>query len=126
MTWGEDLVTPQPLPLSVNITPIAIVPGGGAPSADPSPCPQGAFAIVELRDPEGRQRALDEPRHFLGGRRLRVRPREHRPFPRTPPRDPPGTPPVPPGLLQALGQAQDVSGGLGEGVKGVSELSGGV
>ncbi|TRZ10310.1 hypothetical protein HGM15179_016788 [Zosterops borbonicus] len=39
---------------------------------------KGAFAIVELRDPEGRQRALDEPRHFLGGRRLRVRPREHR------------------------------------------------
>ncbi|NXX29775.1 STPAP polymerase, partial [Nicator chloris] len=36
---------------------------------------KGAFAIVELRDPAGRQRALDEPRHLLGGRRLRVRPR---------------------------------------------------
>ncbi|NWY95811.1 STPAP polymerase, partial [Loxia curvirostra] len=70
---------------------------------------KGAFAIVELRDPAGRQRALEEPRHLLGGRRLRVRPREHRDWPRDPPRDPPGTPPAPPGLLQALGRAQDVS-----------------
>ncbi|XP_042636024.1 speckle targeted PIP5K1A-regulated poly(A) polymerase [Catharus ustulatus] len=73
---------------------------------------KGAFAIVELRDPAGRQRALEQPRHELGGRRLRVRPREHREFPRPPPRDPPGTPPVPPGLLQALGQAQDVGAQL--------------
>ncbi|NXY24639.1 STPAP polymerase, partial [Atrichornis clamosus] len=36
---------------------------------------KGVFAIVELRDPAGRQRALDEPRHCLGGRQLRVRPR---------------------------------------------------
>ncbi|NXW74742.1 STPAP polymerase, partial [Hirundo rustica] len=70
---------------------------------------KGAFAIVELRDPAGRQRALDEPRHVLEGRRLRVRPREHRAFPRERPREPPGAPPAPPGLLQALGQAQDVS-----------------
>ncbi|NXV09642.1 STPAP polymerase, partial [Cettia cetti] len=83
---------------------------------------KGAFAIVELREPAGRQRALDEPRHFLGGRRLRVRPREHRDFPREHPREPPGTPPLPPGLLQALGQEQDVSGGLGG---GVPKLSGG-
>ncbi|NXV55356.1 STPAP polymerase, partial [Molothrus ater] len=76
---------------------------------------QGAFAIVELRDPAGRQRALEQPRHFLDGRRLRVRPREHREWPRDPPRDPPGNPPGPPGLLQALGRAQDVSGGLGWG-----------
>ncbi|NXP43346.1 STPAP polymerase, partial [Leiothrix lutea] len=34
---------------------------------------KGAFAIVGGRDPAGRQRALDEPRHLLGGRRLRVR-----------------------------------------------------
>ncbi|XP_066030953.1 LOW QUALITY PROTEIN: speckle targeted PIP5K1A-regulated poly(A) polymerase [Chamaea fasciata] len=60
---------------------------------------KGAFAIVELRDPAGRQRALDEPRHSWGGRRLRVRPRE-------------GPPPLPPGLLQALGQAQDVGAQL--------------
>ncbi|NXV56571.1 STPAP polymerase, partial [Molothrus ater] len=69
---------------------------------------KGAFAIVELRDPAGRQRALEQPRHFLDGRRLRVRPREHREWPRDPPRDPPGNPPGPPGLLQALGRAQDV------------------
>ncbi|XP_050840794.1 speckle targeted PIP5K1A-regulated poly(A) polymerase [Serinus canaria] len=73
---------------------------------------KGAFAIVELRDPAGRQRALEEPRHLLGGRRLRVRPREHRDWPRDPPRDPPGTPPAPPGLLQALGRAQDVAAQL--------------
>uniref|UniRef100_A0A674GRR1 RRM domain-containing protein n=1 Tax=Taeniopygia guttata TaxID=59729 RepID=A0A674GRR1_TAEGU len=70
---------------------------------------KGAFAIVELRDAAGRQRALDEPRHVLDGRRLRVRPREHRDFPRAPPREPPGTPP---GLLQALGRAQDVGAQL--------------
>ncbi|NWZ17833.1 STPAP polymerase, partial [Agelaius phoeniceus] len=76
---------------------------------------KGAFAIVELRDPAGRQRALEQPRHLLEGRRLRVRPREHREWPRDPPRDPPGNPPGPPGLLQALGRAQDVSGGSGGG-----------
>ncbi|XP_072776240.1 speckle targeted PIP5K1A-regulated poly(A) polymerase isoform X2 [Taeniopygia guttata] len=70
---------------------------------------KGAFAIVELQDAAGRQRALDEPRHVLDGRRLRVRPREHRDFPRAPPREPPGTPP---GLLQALGRAQDVGAQL--------------
>uniref|UniRef100_A0A8U7NGV2 Uncharacterized protein n=1 Tax=Corvus moneduloides TaxID=1196302 RepID=A0A8U7NGV2_CORMO len=73
---------------------------------------KGAFAIVELREPEGRQRALAEPRHLLGGRRLRVRPREHRAFPRPPPRDPPGSAPGPPGLQQALGRAQDVEAQL--------------
>ncbi|XP_068034803.1 speckle targeted PIP5K1A-regulated poly(A) polymerase [Anomalospiza imberbis] len=73
---------------------------------------KGAFAIVELQDPAGRQRALEEPRHLLEGRRLRVRPREHRDFPRAPPRDPPATPPGPPGLLQALGRAQDVGAQL--------------
>ncbi|NWQ72665.1 STPAP polymerase, partial [Neopipo cinnamomea] len=36
---------------------------------------KGAFAIVELSDPSERQRALEHPRHSLGGRRLRVRPR---------------------------------------------------
>ncbi|KAM6995813.1 speckle targeted PIP5K1A-regulated poly(A) polymerase [Passerculus sandwichensis] len=66
---------------------------------------KGAFAIVELREPAGRQRALQQPRHCLDGRRLRVRPREHREWPRQRPREPPGTPP---GLLQALGRAQDV------------------
>ncbi|XP_058717456.1 speckle targeted PIP5K1A-regulated poly(A) polymerase [Poecile atricapillus] len=73
---------------------------------------KGAFAIVELGDAAGRLRALQEPRHLLGGRRLRVRPREHREFPRERPRDPPGTPPGPPGLLQALGRAQDVGAQL--------------
>nr|XP_021401401.1 speckle targeted PIP5K1A-regulated poly(A) polymerase [Lonchura striata domestica] len=32
---------------------------------------KGLFAIVELQDAAGRQRALDEPRHVLEGRRLR-------------------------------------------------------
>ncbi|NXS50932.1 STPAP polymerase, partial [Balaeniceps rex] len=37
--------------------------------------PQGAYAIVELRDAAGRERALAEPQHSLAGHRLRVRPR---------------------------------------------------
>ncbi|NXT30409.1 STPAP polymerase, partial [Syrrhaptes paradoxus] len=36
---------------------------------------KGAYAIVELREAEDRDRALAEPRHLLAGRRLRVRPR---------------------------------------------------
>ncbi|KAF1585953.1 Speckle targeted PIP5K1A-regulated poly(A) polymerase, partial [Eudyptes moseleyi] len=36
---------------------------------------KGAYAIVELRDAAGRERALAEPQHGLAGRRLRVRPR---------------------------------------------------
>ncbi|NXX53342.1 STPAP polymerase, partial [Scopus umbretta] len=36
---------------------------------------KGAYAIVELRDAAGRERALAEPQHSLAGHRLRVRPR---------------------------------------------------
>ncbi|NWH26871.1 STPAP polymerase, partial [Grus americana] len=35
----------------------------------------GAYAIVELRDAAGRERALAETQHDLAGHRLRVRPR---------------------------------------------------
>lgn len=45
-----------------------------------SPPPQGAYAIVELQDAEGRERALAQPHHLLHGRRLRVRPREQKEF----------------------------------------------
>ncbi|NWU88272.1 STPAP polymerase, partial [Onychorhynchus coronatus] len=74
---------------------------------------KGAFAIVELSDPSERQRALEHPRHSLGGRRLRVRPREHKTFPRPPPRTrgPPETPQAR-GLQEALGQAPDVEAQL--------------
>ncbi|XP_067170927.1 speckle targeted PIP5K1A-regulated poly(A) polymerase isoform X2 [Apteryx mantelli] len=41
---------------------------------------KGAYAIVELREAAARARALARPRHSLGGRRLRVRPRRHEPF----------------------------------------------
>ncbi|KAK1196729.1 STPAP polymerase, partial [Pygoscelis papua] len=46
--------------------------------APPPPPPfslPGAYAIVELRDAAGRERALAEPQHGLAGHRLRVRPR---------------------------------------------------
>ncbi|NXJ00483.1 STPAP polymerase, partial [Psophia crepitans] len=36
---------------------------------------KGVYAIVELQDAAGRERALAEPQHSLAGRRLRVRPR---------------------------------------------------
>lgn len=41
---------------------------------------KGAYAIVQLRDAEGRERALAHPHHHLNGRRLRVRPREQKEF----------------------------------------------
>ncbi|NXV24276.1 STPAP polymerase, partial [Cepphus grylle] len=41
---------------------------------------KGAYAIVELREAAGRERALAEPRHHLAGHRLRVRPREQKGF----------------------------------------------
>ena len=49
------------------------------PFSSPPP-PQGAYAIVELQDAEGRERALAQPHHLLHGRRLRVRPREQKEF----------------------------------------------
>ncbi|NXI42053.1 STPAP polymerase, partial [Galbula dea] len=36
---------------------------------------KGAYAIVELQEVLGRERALAEPQHHLHGHRLRVRPR---------------------------------------------------
>ncbi|NXW11932.1 STPAP polymerase, partial [Fregetta grallaria] len=50
---------------------------GGCSGPGLMPCPpfQGAYAIVELRDAAGRERALAEPQHGLAGHRLRVRPR---------------------------------------------------
>ncbi|NXN60155.1 STPAP polymerase, partial [Rynchops niger] len=41
---------------------------------------KGAYAIVELREAAGRERALAEPQHHLAGHRLRVRPREQKGF----------------------------------------------
>ncbi|XP_068779719.1 speckle targeted PIP5K1A-regulated poly(A) polymerase-like isoform X2 [Struthio camelus] len=71
---------------------------------------KGAYAIVELGDAAARARALARPRHNLGGRRLRVRPRRQQPFACGPPgRAGPRRPPLsPPQLAAALCQAPDV------------------
>lgn len=80
--------------------------------------PQGAYAIVELREAAGRELALAAPRHELAGQRLRVRPRQHKGFTCRPP---PGRgahrEPLEPGELeQELCRAADVS--LGGGSRG--------
>ncbi|XP_074714119.1 speckle targeted PIP5K1A-regulated poly(A) polymerase-like [Strix uralensis] len=71
---------------------------------------KGVYAIVELREAAGRERALAEPQHALAGHRLRVRPREEKVFAYSPRpgggarREPLG----PEKLEQALCQAPDV------------------
>ncbi|NXV96674.1 STPAP polymerase, partial [Calonectris borealis] len=82
---------------------------------------KGAYAIVELRDAAGRERALAEPQHGLAGHRLRVRPREEKDFAygsprRSPRREPPGR------LEQALCQAPDVDAQMSQ-LVGLLELS---
>ncbi|NXX02989.1 STPAP polymerase, partial [Larus smithsonianus] len=71
---------------------------------------KGAYAIVELREAAGRERALAEPRHHLDGHRLRVRPREQKGFVYGPPsgRSPRREPLSPARLEQELWQASDV------------------
>ncbi|NWT48779.1 STPAP polymerase, partial [Chroicocephalus maculipennis] len=70
---------------------------------------KGAYAIVELREAAGRERALAEPRHHLDGHRLRVRPREQKGFVYGPPsgRSPRREPLGPARLEQELWQASD-------------------
>ncbi|XP_074786323.1 LOW QUALITY PROTEIN: speckle targeted PIP5K1A-regulated poly(A) polymerase-like [Athene noctua] len=86
---------------------------------------KGAYAIVELREAAGRERALAEPQHALAGHRLRVRPREEKVFaygPR-PGAAPAGEEPLGPGKLeQALCQAPDVDAQMSQLVE-VLELS---
>ncbi|XP_054039922.1 LOW QUALITY PROTEIN: speckle targeted PIP5K1A-regulated poly(A) polymerase [Rissa tridactyla] len=71
---------------------------------------KGAYAIVELREAAGRERALAEPQHHLDGHRLRIRPREQKAFVYGPPlraQPPPGAPrpgPAGAGALAGLGR----------------------
>ncbi|NXV38264.1 STPAP polymerase, partial [Rissa tridactyla] len=71
---------------------------------------KGAYAIVELREAAGRERALAEPQHHLDGHRLRIRPREQKAFVYGPPsgRSPRREPLSPARLEQELWQASDV------------------
>ncbi|XP_037230743.1 LOW QUALITY PROTEIN: speckle targeted PIP5K1A-regulated poly(A) polymerase [Falco rusticolus] len=76
---------------------------------------KGAYAIVELQDAAGRERALAEPQHSLAGHRLRVRPREQKGFAYGPPgRSPQREPPGAGQLEQALCQASDVDAQLAQ------------
>uniref|UniRef100_A0A8B9S088 Speckle targeted PIP5K1A-regulated poly(A) polymerase n=1 Tax=Accipiter nisus TaxID=211598 RepID=A0A8B9S088_9AVES len=84
---------------------------------------KGAYAIVELRDAAGRERALAEPQHGLAGHRLRVRPREEKVFAYGPPGRGPRREPLGPGRLeQALCQASDVDAQMLQ-LVGLLELS---
>ncbi|KAK4805499.1 hypothetical protein QYF61_005544 [Mycteria americana] len=84
---------------------------------------KGAYAIVELRDAAGRERALAEPQHSLAGHRLRVRPREQKVFAYGPPGRSPRQEPLGPGRLeQALCQAPDVDAQMSQ-LVGLLELS---
>ncbi|XP_053911582.1 speckle targeted PIP5K1A-regulated poly(A) polymerase [Cuculus canorus] len=74
---------------------------------------KGAYAIVELQEPSGRERALAEPQHHLNGHRLRVRPREEKTFAYgTPGRGPRREPLASRSLETALCQAADCLEGL--------------
>ncbi|NXO50628.1 STPAP polymerase, partial [Aramus guarauna] len=84
---------------------------------------KGAYAIVELRDAAGRERALAETQHDLAGHRLRVRPREQKAFAYGPPGRSPCREPLGPGRLEpALWQVADVDAQMSELVR-LLELS---
>lgn len=87
---------------------------GGLTFVPPQPPPQGAYAIVELREAASRERALAQPQHALAGRSLRVRPREQKDFARPSPGRGAHREPLGAGQLErALCQANDVSWRLG-------------
>ncbi|XP_075597613.1 speckle targeted PIP5K1A-regulated poly(A) polymerase [Balearica regulorum gibbericeps] len=84
---------------------------------------KGAYAIVELRDAAGRERALAETQHDLAGHRLRVRPREQKAFAYGPPGRSPRREPLGPERLEpALWQVADVDAQMSELVR-LLELS---
>ncbi|NXK15719.1 STPAP polymerase, partial [Herpetotheres cachinnans] len=84
---------------------------------------KGAYAIVELQDAAGRERALAKPQHSLAGHRLRVRPREQKVFAYGPPRRSAQREPLGAGQLeQALCQASDVDTQMSQ-LVGLLELS---
>ncbi|XP_006118300.2 speckle targeted PIP5K1A-regulated poly(A) polymerase isoform X1 [Pelodiscus sinensis] len=72
---------------------------------------KGVYAIVELQDQEVLEKVLAHPQHCLGGKRLRVKPREKKEFKYMPPKKQGSAPREqlsPEKLTQALCQADDV------------------
>ncbi|KAM9221101.1 speckle targeted PIP5K1A-regulated poly(A) polymerase isoform 2-T2 [Dugong dugon] len=84
---------------------------------------KGVFAIVEMGDMGAREAILSQPQHSLGGRRLRVRPREQKEFQSPAFRSPRGAAPDSHQLAKALAEVPDVEAQMddrGEGDLGKS------
>ncbi|XP_006899893.1 PREDICTED: speckle targeted PIP5K1A-regulated poly(A) polymerase [Elephantulus edwardii] len=69
---------------------------------------KGVFAIVEMGDIGAREAVLSQPQHSLGGRRLRVRPREQKEFQSPASKSPKGAAPDSHQLTRALAEVPDV------------------
>lgn len=69
---------------------------------------KGVFAIVEMGDVAARDAVLSQPQHSLGGRRLRVRPREQKEFQCPASKSPKGAAPDSQQLIRALAEVPDV------------------
>lgn len=69
---------------------------------------KGVFAIVEMGDVGAQEAVLSQPQHSLGGRRLRVRPREQKEFQSPASKSPKGVAPDSHQLAAALAEVPDV------------------
>ncbi|XP_008060648.1 speckle targeted PIP5K1A-regulated poly(A) polymerase [Carlito syrichta] len=69
---------------------------------------KGVFAIVEMGDVVARDAVLSQSQHSLGGRRLRVRPREQKKFQSPASKSPKGAAPKGHQVAEALAEAPDV------------------
>ncbi|XP_004713537.1 speckle targeted PIP5K1A-regulated poly(A) polymerase [Echinops telfairi] len=83
---------------------------------------KGVFAIVEMGDVAAQEAVLSQPQHSLGGRRLRVRPREQKEFQSPAAKSPKGAAPDSHQLARALAEAPDVGAQMVK-LVGLRELS---
>ncbi|XP_004596832.2 speckle targeted PIP5K1A-regulated poly(A) polymerase [Ochotona princeps] len=83
---------------------------------------KGVFAIVEMGDVSAREAVLAQSQHSLGGRRLRVRPREQKEFQSPASKSPKGAAPDSEHLARALADASDVGAQMVK-LVGLRELS---
>ncbi|XP_075401726.1 speckle targeted PIP5K1A-regulated poly(A) polymerase [Tenrec ecaudatus] len=83
---------------------------------------KGVFAIVEMGDVAAQEAVLSQPQHSLGGRRLRVRPREQKEFQRPAAKSPKGAAPDSHQLARALAEVPDVGAQMVK-LVGLRELS---
>ncbi|KAM6157620.1 speckle targeted PIP5K1A-regulated poly(A) polymerase isoform 2-T2 [Rhynchocyon petersi] len=83
---------------------------------------KGVFAIVEMGHVGAREVVLSQPQHNLGGRRLRVRPREQKEFQSPTPKSPKKAAPDGHELARALAEVPDVGAQMVK-LVGLRELS---